>query len=370
MLFTLLWYIFLAALGIQSLYYLVIFLRVAFKLKAPATPDTWPGVTVLVCAHDEEDNLRELLPILYKQDYPNFEVVVVDDRSNDGTYDLLLAEKEYEAKLKPVFVGQTPEYANGKKWGITLGIKAASHDWVLLTDADCRPSSNQWIKEMALRFTEDKDFTLGYSPYQKAKGLLNAFIRFETLFTALQYLGFARSGRPYMGVGRNLAYRKSLFLKKKGFHDFFGVTGGDDDIFVNRHARKKNTAVAYGPNAITWSIPKEKWGEYFRQKKRHLAVGKLYRGTDRFLLGGLLMSHVLLWATGLALLAFPQVWVYLAIAWGFRWLTQYLVFGLGARQLGHRFDLWFLPFLDFLYVFYYFSVGIPAQFSKRVQWRN
>ncbi|HAA12172.1 MAG TPA: poly-beta-1,6-N-acetyl-D-glucosamine synthase [Cytophagales bacterium] len=324
----------------------------------------------MVCAHDEEENLKELLPLLYEQDYPDFEVVVVDDRSNDNTYDFLLHEKEVQPKLNPVFVSNTPDYANGKKWGLTLGIKAAKHEWVLLTDADCRPNSKEWIKEMASGFTDENTFVLGYSPYYKNKGLLNAFIRFETLFVGLQYLGFARSGLPYMGVGRNLAYRKSFFLEKKGFHDFFGLTGGDDDLWVNRHARRKNTQVVYNEKAITWSIPEEKWSTYYRQKKRHLSVGKLYRFRDRFLLGGLALSHVLLWLLGIGLLAFPTLQLQLAIAWGVRFLSQYLVFALAARRLGYRFDLWLLPILDFLYLIYYFRVAMPAQFAKRVQWRN
>lgn len=370
MLLTLLWYVFLASFGLQLLYYLVVFLRVTFKVKSLEFAASPQGVTVLVCAHDEEDNLKELLPLLYEQDHPDFEIVVVDDRSNDGTYDFLLAEKERSTIMNPVFVDRTPDYANGKKWGLTLGIKAAKHEWVLLTDADCRPASKHWIQEMAHHFTEENQFVLGYSPYKKAKGLLNSFIRFETIYTALQYLGFAQLGMPYMGVGRNLAYRKSFFLEKKGFHDFFGVTGGDDDIWVNRHARKGNTSVCYGPDSLAWSIPENKWSAYYRQKKRHLSVGKLYRARDRFLLGVMAISHTLLWVSGIALVFFPQMAISLGSMWLGRFIIQYMVFGLACRRLGHRFDLWLLPFLDFIYLIYYFRVGIPAQFSKRVQWRN
>ena len=364
-----LWYVFLGALALQGVYYLLVFLRVALPVKL-SPPAELPGVSVLVCAHDEETNLRELLPLLYAQDYPDFEVVVVDDRSNDGTYDYLLTEKDVQPKLHPVFVSQTPDYANGKKWGLTLGVKAAKNDWLLLTDADCRPESDQWLRQMAAGFTESQQFVLGYSPYRRAKGLLNAFIRFETLYVALQYLGFARAGLPYMGVGRNLAYRKSAFLKNKGFHDFFGITGGDDDLYVNRHAKGKTTQVQYGREALMWSEPETTWKAYFRQKKRHLSVGKLYRAGSRFLLGGLALSHTLVWLLGLVLWVFPSLYVPLAIAWGSRILIQYLVFGLASRRLGHAFSLWFLPLLDFLYLIYYLGVGIPAYFAKHVQWRT
>jgi glycosyltransferase involved in cell wall biosynthesis len=160
------------------------------------------------------------------------------------------------SRLKMVNIDSTPAHVNGKKYAITLGIKAAKHDWILLTDADCRPNNEQWIRVVSERCSEDKNFVLGYSAYEKRPGFLNLFIRFETLLTAIQYIGFALAGNPYMGVGRNLAYRKSVFLENKGFNNFLSVTGGDDDLFVNQHATAKNTAVVLGRRCTCEFVPK------------------------------------------------------------------------------------------------------------------
>ncbi|MEJ0056537.1 MAG: glycosyltransferase [Bacteroidota bacterium] len=172
---------------------------------------------IIVCAHDEEENLKALVPLLLGQEYPEFEVIIVEDRCNDGTYDYLLAATKQDARLKMVRVRHLPEHLNGKKFALTLGIKAASHEWVLLTDADCKPAGNQWIRSMTSHFQPDKQIVIGYSPYIRSSSYLNAFIRFESLITGIQFIGWALLGRPYMGVGRNLAYRKNLFFENKGF---------------------------------------------------------------------------------------------------------------------------------------------------------
>ncbi|NOT75874.1 MAG: glycosyltransferase [Cyclobacteriaceae bacterium] len=256
----------------------------------------------MVCAHDEEENIRQLVPLLLRQDYPNFEVIIVEDRSNDGTYDYLLEATKENSKLKMVRVRHLPEHINGKKFALTLGIKAATNDWVLLTDADCRPTSDLWIQSMASNFQQGKEIVIGYSPYSKEDSYLNSFIRFESLVTAIQFIGWALLGKPYMGVGRNLAYRKDLFLTNKGFNKHLPVTGGDDDLFVNEHATKLNTVVSIGKDSLIPSEPKKTWKAFFYQKLRHLSVGKRYKFSDKILLGIFSLSWVLSWVVVLPLI--------------------------------------------------------------------
>ena len=267
--------VFLVAVGIQ-LIYIIVFLTALGKKQTGTAAELQP-VSVIVCAHDEEQNLKELIPILLQQKHTSFEVIIVNDRSNDGTYDFLLEETKKEERLRMVHAATVPAHVNGKKYGITLGIKAAKYDWIVLTDADCRPNSDQWLRSISDQCKDETEIVLGYSSYLKEQGFLNLFIRFETLLTAIQYIAYAIMGNPYMGVGRNLAYRKSLFLNNKGFNGFLGVTGGDDDLFVNQHANAKNTAVSLGEESIVYSVPKRTLSEFFNQKVRHLSVGKKYR---------------------------------------------------------------------------------------------
>ncbi|MEP2023260.1 glycosyltransferase, partial [Reichenbachiella sp.] len=224
------------SLMVLMMYWLVILIKIlGYKSNAKKQ---YP-VSVIVCAHNELDHLKKLIPILLKQSHADFEIVIVDDRSDDGTYDYLLGNQS--DKLKFARVDQVHDHINAKKFALTMGIKAASNDIILLTDADCLPVSENWISQMTGSFRKDVQYVLGVSPYEKSKGLLGQFIQFETQWTAMNYIGFALAGNPYMAVGRNLAYRKSSFLDHKGFSKIQHITGGDDDLIVNDHATKSNT---------------------------------------------------------------------------------------------------------------------------------
>jgi cellulose synthase/poly-beta-1,6-N-acetylglucosamine synthase-like glycosyltransferase len=360
--------VFFCVVGVQ-LIYLTIFL-VAFNRKRQDKPLSSVPISVIVCAHDEEQNLRSLIPLLEAQQYPSFEIVIVNDRSNDGTYDFLLSETKRNPKLRMVNVESVPAHVNGKKFGITLGIKAASYEWILLLDADCRPAGNDWIASMGKHFSEGTQIVLGFSPYNQTSGFLNLFIRFESLITALQYLSFALLKNPYMGVGRNLAYRKSLFLEKKGFNQFLSVTGGDDDLFVNQHATSSNTAVAFDPPAHVHSEAKTTLSSFFHQKVRHLAVGKRYKAKHRILLGVFALTWILTWYIGIALLIVNYTNWPVASALVLRTILLLFAVKTLVRQSQLKFELWTVPLLDFVYSIYYISTGLVALLTKKVRWRK
>nr|WP_302179998.1 glycosyltransferase [Chryseosolibacter indicus] len=359
----------LSAVVFIQLVYFIIFL-VAFSKKRQVKPSGNFPVSIIVCAHDEEENLRELVPLLLNQNYPEFEVIIVNDRSNDDTYDFLLEETRNHPKVKMVNVKATPEHVNSKKYAITLGIRAATHEWILLTDADCRPQNENWINAVSTNFEDNKQFVLGFSPYIAKPGFLNMFIRFESIITALQYLSFAWMKNPYMGVGRNLAYRKSLFLEKKGFNNMLHVMGGDDDLFVNEHANGKNTAVAVSADAIVHSVAKTTWRSFFRQKIRHLKVGKRYKFGHKFLLGIFKFTWLLTWAVGLPLMFLYEYYYFIIIAFVIRWSIMAWSTKALLKKTGLLFSLWMIPILDFVYPIYYISAGLAALFTKRVQWKN
>jgi glycosyltransferase involved in cell wall biosynthesis len=360
--------IFLVAIAVQGIYF-TCFLAALLKKSTNIRAEPQP-MSVIVCAHDEEQNLKELIPLLLNQQHPEFEVIIVNDRSNDGTYDFLLEETPKHDRLRMVQVATTPDHVNGKKYAITLGIKAARYDWILLTDADCRPYSEFWIQSFSEQCASEKEIVLGYSPYQKEKGFLNLFIRYETLFAALQYISYAILKNPYMGVGRNLAYRKSFFLRNKGFNEFLGITGGDDDLFVNQHANGSNSSICVGEKALVYSIPKKTWKDFFHQKVRHLTVGKQYRLRHRIVLGLFSISHSVTWLAGIPLVFFfsGSGWVLAVLLT--RSLLVTVTIHQAARRLGHKFELWSVLLLDFLFVIYYLSTAPVALVTKKLRWRN
>lgn len=361
--------IFFAAAGLQILYFLFFLIAFSSAGKRQEQNMSEPA-SIIVCAHDEEQNLRELIPLLTSQDYPEYEVIIIDDRSNDDTWPLLREEAINNSRLKVVSVDKTPEKFNAKKYALTLGIKAAKYEKLILTDADCRPSGTKWLSRMMASFGEGTQIVLGYSPYYAKKGLLNRFIRFESLMTAIQYIGYALLRIPYMGVGRNLAYTRSLFLNNKGFHDFLHVTGGDDDLFINRYATARNTKVCLGADALVYSIPKTRWRSFFRQKVRHLSVGKLYKPGHRIMLGLFTISYFVTWFSGLPLLFLYDPYYWVAAPLALRSLLMFVLIYVAGRKMGDKFSLWPVVFLDFIYSIYYISTGLAALLTKKVQWRS
>lgn len=270
---------------LYQLYFYLRYIRKGAKVS-PSVQSTYnqslPGVSVVVCARNEENNLQSYLHTLLNQDYPTFEVIVVDDGSEDNSHTILEQYSQQDPRLYHTFVPHGARVISSKKLALTIGIKAANYDYILLTDADCRPESRRWIREMIAGFqAKETEIVLGFGPYFEKKGLLNRLICYDTLFSGLQYMGMAKSGHPYMGVGRNLAYRKDTFFGNSGFQGLLNTRAGDDDLFVNKVATSSNTNVVCNPDTLIWSPPKRTWHEWFHQKRRHLGVSPLYNTTSK-----------------------------------------------------------------------------------------
>ena len=325
---------------IHQIYFYLRYLRLGGKVTSQTDSDVQlPAVSVIVCAHNEYDNLQDYLSILLEQDYPCYEVIVVDDSSEDGS-DLLLERwsRQY-GNLYHTFVPRGARVLSNKKLALTIGIKAAHHDYLLLTDADCRPESKHWIREMMKGFSnEQTELVLGFSPYFEKKGLLNHIIGYDTLFNGLQYMGMARAGKPYMGVGRNLAYKRETFFSVGGFKGLLGNRAGDDDLFVNRIANAANTVVVNNPNSIVWSVPKTTWREWFHQKRRHLSVSPQYRTKSKIQLTLEPLSRGIFYASLLISAIVGNIeLISIALAlFLLRLLVQLIIINVSARRLNMR----------------------------------
>ena len=355
--------LFLISTFIQLFYYFFFYTRVPFskikKSKARVQP-----VSIVICARNEARNLQKNLPLILNQDYAEFEVIVVNDCSDDNTEELLEdLEKKY-ARLKTTHIKKDAKFTHGKKLALTIGIKAASHEWLLLTDADCKPGTEQWISGMQKNFSKKTSVVLGYGAYSREKSLINNFIRFDTFFIALQYFGFAMAGRPYMGIGRNLAYRKSLFFENKGFAAHRKLTSGDDDLFINQVATAGNTKVEFSFDTHTYSEAEKTFYDWLRQKKRHLTTGSHYNMGTKGLLAGEIISRVLFYILFIVLLVDLKFFIIVLAAFFIRLFTMLTIYKIGMTRLKEM-NL-FVPslFYDILSPFINLSLIISNIFSS------
>lgn len=362
-------YIFCGAAFLQISFLLFFHLRLARYRDRSSTQQTLPPVSIIICARNEDTNLKKNLPKILAQDYPNFEVIVVDDNSEDGTTEYLFFLSQKEPRLKRTSTKNSNRMMAGKKFPLTLGLKAAAFETVLLTDADCYPASDQWLRSMVEAYTDGREIVLGYGAYEKQEGRLNRRIRFETVHSAINYLSFALAGVPYMGVGRNLSYHKQLFFQSNGFFEHRELPSGDDDLFINKVARKRNTAIMIRPESFTMSEPKETWEDWREQKTRHLSTARYYRFRHKLLLGLQPISHILFWCTSVVLIALLHPWWYVvAGAWILRLILQRYIYATCMRKLGEPDLTKFIEWYDLLQNFYYFRFAKAALVKSKYRW--
>ncbi len=356
-------YCFAAVTAVQVFYYLFFFSRLAFYHAKQRTKSQQHPVSVIICARDEDENLARNLPGVLVQNYPSsYEVVAVNDNSLDDSKYILQELKKTFKSLNVVELTQEAKHISGKKYPLSVGIREAKHEVLLLTDADCVPASEFWIQKMQDAYDDDIEIVLGYGAYHKLPGLLNKLIRFETFHTALQYMSYALAGVPYMGVGRNLSYKKGLFFRNKGFSSINHIPSGDDDLFINKVATKKNTAVLIDPEATTRSVPKRTWKDWRKQKTRHYSTAKFYKASHKFLLGLYLGTQFLFYPLFiLSLLYFD--WRIAVGVFALRLLTQAVILYKSMKKMGEK-DLWpwFLAF-D-IWMFFYYIIFAPALWRK------
>lgn len=354
--------------GMQLLYYWLVFRRIAFYKPTVKAPTGKP-VSVIVCARNESANLRRHLPLLLDQDYPDFEVIVVNDCSWDDSSEYLDELAKSHPRLKIVTIKEQERYSHGKKFAITLGIKAASHDRLLFTDADCWPSGRMWLSGMEAAFTTDAEIVLGYGAYQREPGLLNKLIRFDTVMIAMQYLSFALGKNPYMGVGRNLAYRKTLFFRNKGFARHNHLRSGDDDLLVNETATPSNTVICFHPDVFTISTPKASFGAWFRQKKRHVSTSGFYRSGHRVQLGVIGASGWLFMAATIALALMMYRVPVVSMIFVAVFFLKLPIFALAGAKFREKDLILLFPFLELLHYVLQPLFFIAQALSKNKTWK-
>ncbi len=355
---------------VQLFYHLFFYIRSALYRSDNTITSSGEAVSVVICARNEAENLKNNLPAILEQDYADYEVVVVNDSSEDNTEEVLNRLKKQYPDLRSTVIRKDQKFSHGKKLAMTIGLKAAKNEWVLLTDADCRPASHLWISQMQKHFTTPNEIVLGYGGYERGNGLLNKLIRYDTLFIAMQYFSFALAGFPYMGVGRNLAYRKSLFFGNKGFASHLNLESGDDDLFINEVATKENTGLELSHLAHTVSPPAKSWTEWFSQKSRHLTTGFHYRGGTRFLLGLEIVSRVLFYVLFILLIANKIFLPWILTIFAIRLISGYLILNSVMNRLNEKNLLVFSPVYDIVvFIINIFCVVGNSITQKRSRWR-
>ncbi|HSV77106.1 MAG TPA: glycosyltransferase [Bacteroidales bacterium] len=357
--------------GLQLFYHWFYLSRLAFfKPNEPQSGN--PPVSVIICARNEYLNLKENLPAFLQQDYPEYEVIVVNDGSDDDTEQLLYELKARFPHLKVISLQDKLNFFTGKKFPLAIGIRCAKHPVVLLSDADCIPDGPAWIAEMVSNFDAKTEIVIGFSQYRKLPGLLNLLIRYDTLVIAFQYFSFALAGQAYMAVGRNLAYRRDLFFRHNGFISHYHIPSGDDDLFINQAATPNNVRICVTKSSNTLSHPKRTFLYWMLQKRRHLSTGLHYKFRFKLLLGMYSFSQVAFYLLFGALMTgfpFSTIGGIALILFGLRTVSMLIIFYLAGKKLEQRLLSLTFPVLDLLILGTNLIFAVAALFFRKTKWK-
>lgn len=358
--------------------YPVYILQGRYIQSRPALPATPVRLTVVVVAHNHGDVLEENLRLMATQDYPSYEIIVVNDASTDDTADIITRAENRFNNVRHTFTPSTARHVSHSKLSITLGVLAAQSEWIVLTGGDCRPASAQWLASLSGAMTDGTDFVLGYSNFMRIPKLLNSRLRLDRLLRLLRYF---HAAQPAFGRGKavgahnaNVAFRKSVFLNEKGFYNQLALLGGEDILFVDHTARPGRTAVVCNAEArVEQKMPLIRETRFTQrivqaEAERHLGLkGKVERtvwALSSWSVYTALISMVFLCALFVLNQAFVVAVAVLVLTLVVFFIGNYLL-NRSARRLGEGSFYLLFPFYNLTKPFYSLFYRISARRHRR-----
>ncbi len=318
------------------------------------------GVSLIVCSKNELLNLQKNIQLWLNQQYPEFELIIVDDHSTDGSLQWL-HQQSMQSKIFKVL--SCPPEVSGKKQALALGVQKANYPWICVTDADCSPASSHWLEHLADCLKNDKEIVLAYAPYHTRSGWLNKMIRFEALLNMLQTGGAALLGKAYAATGRNMMYLHSIFDLQALLPE---LPYGDDDFLIQHKATATNTALCLHPESFVYTEPKKTYLHYFLQKWRHYASSKKYSHSSKFYLLAFYTSLI-----GFYIAFFVAIWKGDFLFASFLFISKLLVcwpvFCKTCRLLRESGLCLYYPLLEIIYLLH-LCMQLPFLTIKKKNW--
>jgi glycosyltransferase involved in cell wall biosynthesis len=362
-------YVFVGVIILQLAYYLGIFGKFIFSGQQQVTQKKLP-VSVLVLVKNNPKSVQKLIPLLVKQNYPDFEVLLIDNASGDETIDALEQLEKEHPNVRLIKVENNEAFWGNKKYAYTLGIKAARKEYLLFIDAEYEPASADWMMHMVSQFTMSKTIVLGFSAYRLVKNsLLNKLIRFDALINATQCFAWAKLGSPFSGDGRNLGYKKEEFFSRNGYINHMNIRTGEDSLFINEAATPKNTAVCYTPESFTYGDAPAKFSTWVQEKRKAAYTLSFFKTADQVKLKIFVWLQALFFALMATLLILQFNWMILVPVIAFRYLLCWIVMAQSAAKLNEKDTIYWFPFMEILLIFTQLYVVIVNAFSKKAHWQ-
>lgn len=223
------------------------------RQRQPAEADC-PPLSLVITTHSDADSLERTLPLWLAQDYPaDLQIIVVTEKGDSQAEDVI-KRLAGDRRLYTTFVPLTSRYMSRGKLAVTLGVKAARHEWVMLTRADCAPDTPKSLRQLAVHCADtNTDLVMGYTHLGDDS---KAYHRFEQFYRAFYLLRKASTGTACTTQMGSLMFKKGQFMEAGGYQGNLHLIHGEYDFLVNKLARKGNTAVSLDADSqITRQAP-------------------------------------------------------------------------------------------------------------------
>jgi glycosyltransferase involved in cell wall biosynthesis len=347
---------------IQLYYYLFIFRKVGSKRRTQATEHTGEPVSVIICVKDDSINLSKILPLLLQQNYPEYEVIVVNDNSSDDSEEILkLAQNQYpHLQIRNLVAHKS---VHGKSVVLGVGIKAAKYNRIVVTDVACLPSTD-WLKSVSTGF--DSEIVMGYTRYIA----VGKFVRIANYYESLFQLGYALNRRPYTASGENDSFRKELFFAK-GFNPLLRKPEKVEQVFFNSVMNKTNTSVVLLPDAIVASEKHLSVGNWCLECSLNLFSKRLFRRGARHVKSPEMISKTLFYISCIVaiIMSINETPLLASIVGVFllRLIIQIFVFVSTQKRLGEKRLLLHTLLWDFYSIIVYLYVALLFKHRKAIR---
>jgi glycosyltransferase involved in cell wall biosynthesis len=353
---------------LQLIYYVFVYGKVS-RYRLPEENYNFPPVSVVLVTKDEQENLKERLPVILEQQYPDFEVVIVNNASSDETEFVLKVFQKIYPQLKVVnLYSEAPNKFLGKKYPLSIGIKSAKNDCVLLTNVNCVPNSLFWIMNMVRGLSQTRNTIIGFNFYEREKTLFNSLVQYDTIINAINYGGMALLGNPYKATGDNIIISREEFFNSGSFLSLYNVACGDMELYVNRITKGKKTSVILNEEAYIKTETPQSFSLWCRYKKRNIKTAYYYKFLDKLLVAIPSWTTLFFYATfvTLFLLNFPWQWILTGCI--LKFAIQIIFFQNASKVLMKNNLCIFAPLFEIFFLVFNTIMGISVLFSRKDRW--
>ena len=336
--------------------------RVLFRKKVDNNEAEKKPLSLILTIRNEEENLKNNLPKILSLENIDFEMVVVDDFSQDNSYLILGLLKDRYKRLTISALNQETKFST--KLALNIAIKATNNKWILTVPVSLAEVAAEWLDYISQATNNEKNVVIGYSTVARSKGFYNRLTRIENYFSYLKSTGYILNGIPFVYSVENVAFQKEKYFEIGGFGQKVTEHYANLELVINSFIRKKTTAVLFNKESSIRKTEVVKRADYFDLLKKSIRIESHLSSSKRVILfliefGKLLFLPI----AAFVIVLLPELWIILAGLMGFIFTPYLFIIKITQNRLNER--KIFIPSLVYDLLMPYYKLFFRWHFNRR-----